>query len=203
MKPLSHKCSTLNIIWLLNIESFSTDAFEIDIRFDSWFVYIMTCHTSDIISNRCGLSINTWRQTIAFSAGFVFITMPAGWLEKEPLIYFHSFFVPDPFSRCIRRSYYYYFQVKYTRTCTCVYTRTVYWRTAVDKEKKSTYDLFFSGPPNNSIVILRPNDFFISANLKTTIILLKLTDQWFLSIGGLPQICYCIFFICLCHWFVH
>lgn len=72
----------------------------------------------DIISNRCGLSINTWRRTIAFSAGFVFITMPAGWLEKEPLIYFHSFLLPDPVSLVRSRFsyyyYYYYFQVKYT-----------------------------------------------------------------------------------------
>jgi len=127
--------------------------------------YVLYC--SHIISNRCGVSINTWRWTIVFSAGFVFITMPAGWIEKEPHIYFHSFFPSDSVSLVRLRFNYYYFQVKYTNVYVRVHTDCAPMTNGCHRGKN--YD-FFVYPPDNSIVILRPNDFFISANFKTTII---------------------------------
>lgn len=113
-------------------------AYETDIGFDSWYFVLdtTTCFTIRILSNRCGLFINTWRRTKAFfSAGFVFITMPAGGSKKNPLFICIHFSCPIRSLVRFRFSYYYYyFQVKYTNiTCTCVYTWTVRWRTAVSK----------------------------------------------------------------------
>jgi len=119
--------------------------------FDSRSVHdiIMCCTvvcSHIIISNRCGVSINTWRWTIAFSAGFVFITMPAGWIEKEPLIYFHSFFLPDPVSLVRLRFsyyyYYYYFQVKYTNVYVRVHTDCAPMTNGCHRGKKTMNFLF-------------------------------------------------------------
>lgn len=133
--------------------------------------YVLYC--SHIKSNRCGVSINTLRWTIAFSAGFVFITIPTGWIVKEPLIYFHSFFLSDPVSLVsLRFGYYYYynyFQVKYTNVYVRVHTDCAPMTDGCHRGKKN-YDFFVYPSDNKSIVILRPNDFFISAKFKTTII---------------------------------
>lgn len=136
------------------------------------------------------MSINTWRRTIAFSAGFVFITMPTGWLKNQPLIYFHSFFLLDPVSLSLfilfRFSYYYF--LSQTRVHVRVFTYGPCADERLSSRKKRmiyiyTYCRLPTPVPNNSIVILRPNDFFINVSSYTTKnnnrieLLLKLTNQ--------------------------
>lgn len=136
-----------------------------------WFLIYNVFFTSHIISNRCGLSINTWRWTMVFSAGFVFITMPTGWIGNNPLYIFIHF--SNPIWPLVYSHFgYYYFQVKYTNMHACVHIRTARADERLSTREK-TYDIFFIfflSTPDNSIVILRPNDFFISVNFKTTII---------------------------------
>lgn len=88
--------------------------------------------------------------------------------RNNPLFIFIH--IPRPF--VFGYYYYYYFQVKYADMDVREYTNARVppgeqgrWR------GEKTYDFFLPRQtPNNSIVILRPDDFFISENFRTTIV---------------------------------